>query len=57
MRRVNTIATRRLGGKGRQSGEPSDSDRRATAKSPGNQSTKGLGETRMLLAMTANVGS
>ena len=44
-------------GKGRHSGEASDSDRRATAKSPGNQSSKGLGETRMPLAMAANVGS
>ena len=40
MRRVNTIATRRLGGKGKHSGEPSASDRRAAVESPRNQSSR-----------------
>ena len=40
MQRVNTIATRRLGGKVRHTGEPSASDRRATAESPGNESCR-----------------
>ena len=40
MRRVNTIATRRLGGKGEYSGEPSASNRRATPESPRNQSSR-----------------
>ena len=40
MRRVNTIATRRIGGKGKHSGEPSASERKATAESPRNQPSR-----------------